>query len=208
MSAVPDNFHSVLVSWAKIILPVCGIAIFSTLFLFARGGDDPSELPMAELQSLAREQRISAPQFSGVADNGAIISVGAKSARPSDDDTSIMMATDLSLSVDAPDGNNLSVTASQGTLNGSAKRARLDGLTRLETSTGYIMETNGLTADLANGSVVSDGALEIRAPFGTVTAGKVTFSAGSADQGQQILFTHGVRLVYTAENADAKDGTE
>ena len=58
------------------------------------------------------------------------------------------------------------------------------------------METNGLTAELDTGLVTSDGLLEIRAPFGELTAGKVTFLIASEDRGQQMLFTNGVRLLY------------
>ena len=67
--ASADNFHSQLVGWSKIILPICGIGLLSTLFLFARSSTDETGIPFAEIETLAREQRISAPQFSGLADD-------------------------------------------------------------------------------------------------------------------------------------------
>lgn len=208
MKTRADNFHSQLVGWTKIILPICGIAIFSTLFLFVRDDDGGVDIPMAELQTLAREQKISAPQFSGVTDNGSIITVGAKSAKPDTFDPNIMRAVDLALTVETADGNRLSITATDGEVDATAKRASLDGLTRLETSGGYSMETNGLSASLDTGIVTSDGALEVRAPYGALTAGRVTFATNPADGGQQILFTDGVKLVYTPDKADTKDTTE
>jgi lipopolysaccharide export system protein LptC len=70
------------------------------------------------------------------------------------------------------------------------------------------METNGLVADLASGVIMSDGALEIRAPFGAITAGRVTFETANDAKGQQMLFTQGVRLVYTPNSAEPKDATQ
>ena len=67
------------------------------------------------------------------------------------------------------------------------------------------METNGLTANLETGVIMSDGALEIRAPFGRLTAGRVTFKTANDDTGQQMLFTQGVRLIYTPNSDSAED---
>jgi lipopolysaccharide export system protein LptC len=206
--ASADNFHSQLVGWSKIILPICGIGLLSTLFLFASSDGAPTEIPFAEIQTLAREQRINAPQFSGVTDDGSIIAIGAVSAQPDPSKPETLSVTELSLSADAPDGSKIKIAASEGEIDGLAKIARLRGLARLETSNGYTMETNGLVADLETGVITSDGALEVRAPFGAITAGRVTFQTGKDTTGQQIIFTNGVKLVYTPSNADAKETSE
>ncbi|MFT5065057.1 MAG: lipopolysaccharide export system protein LptC [Yoonia sp.] len=206
--ASADNFHSQLVSWSKIILPICGIGLLSTLFLFARASTDATEIPFAEIETLAREQRINAPQFSGVADDGSIIAIGAKSAQPDPVDPNSFSASDLSLTLNAADGSEVRITATTGEIDGTAKVARLRGLARLETSNGYTMETNGLVADLESGTIISDGALEIRAPFGAITAGRVTFETANDAKGRQMLFTQDVRLVYTPNSVDSKDATE
>ena len=206
--ASADNFHSQLVGWSKIILPICGIGLLSTLILFARSSTDETGIPFAEIETLAREQRISAPQFSGVADDGSIIAIGAKSAQPDPADPNSFSASDMSLHLKAADGSEIRITATTGEVDGTAKQARLRGLARLETSNGYTMETNGLVADLASGVIMSDGALEIRAPFGAITAGRVTFETANDAKGQQMLFTQGVRLVYTPNSAEPKDATQ
>jgi lipopolysaccharide export system protein LptC len=206
--ASADNFHSQLVGWSKIILPLCGLAILSTLFLFARSSGDTGEIPFAEIESLAREQKITAPQFSGVAKDGSIIAVGATSAQPKSGNLTALTASDLTLNIDAADGSQLRVTATEGEIDSDAKIARLNGLARLETSNGYTMETNGLVADLDAGTVTVDSALEVRAPFGAITAGRVTFQTDAGDLGQQMRFTDGVRLVYTPIDDSAKDTTE
>jgi len=169
----------------------------STLFLFAKSSGETGDIPFAQIESLAREQRISAPQFSGVADDGSLITIGAKSAKPQAGDIGKMTINDLSLNIDTAQGGTIKVRALGGEIDSASKTAQLTGLARLETSNGYVMETNGLLADLETGVIRSDGALEVRAPFGSLTAGRVTFQTADDTRGQQMLFTDGVRLVYT-----------
>ena len=102
--------------------------------------------------------------------------------------------------MDNPGGSNLEVTATTGEIDGRGQIARLMGLARLRTSSGFEMETNGLIASLETGIVTSDGLLEIRAPFGELTAGQVTFQVSADDTGQQMLFTQGVRLLYEPQD--------
>lgn len=205
MSGQADNLHSQLVGWSKVILPLCGIGLLSTLFLFAKSSDGTGDIPVAEIEEIAREQRINAPRFSGVTPDGAIVALSAKSAHPLNDQPDTMHVDDINLSLDAPDGSTLRVIATEGQIDGSNETARLLGLARLETSSGYTMETNGLTANFRTGEIASDGALEIRAPFGALTAGKVSFQSAKDDTGQQMLFTQGVRLIYTPSITDIED---
>lgn len=191
------SFHSQLVGWAKILLPLCALGLLSTLFLFARGTTEPSDFALSEVAEIAREQRVSAPQFSGVTDNGSVIVVSARSARPDVARGGTLTIDEIRVRLDAIDGSFVAVSAVQGEVDNAAQVARLFGLARMETSNGYEMETNGLTAELTTGLLESEGVLEIRAPFGELTAGKVTVQAKTQTSGQQMLFTNGVRLLYT-----------
>ena len=203
-----DNFHSQLVGWSKIILPLVALGLLSTLFLFARASTDTTNIPFAEIRELAREQRISGPQFSGVTQNGSIIAIGAQNAQPAAGKPDTINITSLSLDVNAADGSEIKVTAIEGEIDGASKIVKLLGLARLETSSGYTMETNGLTANLESGVIQSDGALEIRAPYGRITAGQVTFQTSKDNTGQQMLFTQGVKLVYTPNSGSAEEADE
>lgn len=191
-----DHMRSQLVGWAKIILPLCALALLSTLFLFARGSNDPTNINMSEVVEIAREQRVSAPEFSGVTDAGAVIFISAKTARPYTTRPDTINADDMRLRMDNPDGSYLEVNAIKGEVDGGADIARFLGLARLETSNGFVLETNGLVAELDTGTITSDGLLEIRSPFGELTAGKVTFQASMGKSGLRMLFTNGVRLLY------------
>ena len=194
-----DNLYSQRVGWAKIILPLSALALLSTLFLFARSTTEPNEIALQEAEAIAREQRVSAPEFSGVTDEGAVIIISAKSARPDRARADTVGIDEIRLRMDNPDGSAIEVTATKGEIDGRARVARFLGLARLATSNGYEMETNGLIAELETGLVSSDGLLEIRAPFGQMTAGKVTFQMASEGIAQEMLFTDGVRLLYTPQ---------
>jgi lipopolysaccharide export system protein LptC len=89
--------------------------------------------------------------------------------------------------------------AGSGEIDNAAQTARLSGLTRLETSNGYQMETAGVTADLTTGRVVSDGALEVHTPYGTLSAGQLIIETPEGSTSQQLIFQNGVRLVYTPQ---------
>lgn len=197
--AIADNLYSQIVGWAKIILPLCAIGLLSTLFLFSKSTTDPAEISLEEVETIAREQRVSAPEFSGVTDDGAVIVISAQTARPDDARFDTVKIENLRMRMDNTDGSHLEVTAIQGELDGKARRASFLGLARLETSSGYEMETNGLIAELETGVVTSEGLLEVRAPFGQLTAGKVTFQMTTEQTTQEMLFTNGVRLIYTPQ---------
>lgn len=194
--ASSDNFHSQLVGWAKILLPLAALALLSTLFLFSRGQNEPTDIALSEVEAIARDQRLSAPRFSGVTEDGAIISITARTARPDETRADTISIEDLRMRMDHADGSHIEVTGTEGEVDGRNEVARFLGLARLITSTGYEMETNGLIAELDTGVVTTDGLLEVHAPFGELTAGQVTFQVSRDNTGQQMLFTNGVRLVY------------
>jgi len=174
------------------------LALLSTLFLFARSPTNQTqEIPIAQIEEIAQEQRITAPQFSGVTDDGSIIVIRAKDGKPDTESTDIVLVEGLTVNVDAPDGTTLNITAGTSIIDGKAQTARLEGLSRVTTSSGYTMETNGLNANLKTGEIVSDGQLAVLTPFGELTAGKVRILASVDGLGQQMVFSDGVRLLYT-----------
>ncbi|MEL6570568.1 MAG: LPS export ABC transporter periplasmic protein LptC [Pseudomonadota bacterium] len=196
--ATDANFHTWLVGWLKILLPIGALALLSTLFLFARNpANQTQEIPIAQIEAIAQEQQITAPQFSGLTDDGSIVAVQAVEAKPQADNPDTLLVERLTIDLDTPEGTKLNITSGTSELNTVDQTARLNGLSRVITSTGYTMETNGLTADLKTGEIVSDGELAIQAPFGDVTAGKVRIHVTADGTGQQMVFTQGVRLVYT-----------
>ncbi len=206
--ATETNFHTWLVGWLKILLPIGALMLLSTLFLFARNPAQQSqEVPIAQIEAIAREQQITSPQFSGLTDDGAIIAVRAEQAKPEPDNPDAFLVEQLIIDMDSPNGTTLNVTSGASVIDTAKQTARLNGLSRVTTSSGYQMETNGLNANLKTGEIVSDGRLAIQAPFGHLTAGKVRIHATADGTGQRMVFTEGVRLIYTRPDEDPDAGS-
>lgn len=195
-----DNLYSQVVGWAKIILPLGAIALLSSLFLFARGSSAPDEVALARVEEIAREQRLAAPKFSGLTDDGATVVISAKSAQPDSMRPDTISIDNIDLRISTAEGTHIEVTAVRGEIDGRAQVARFLGLARIETSSGYELETNGLIVSLQSGIVTSEGLLEVRAPLGALSAGAVRFDVPSENEGLRMLFTDGVRLLYTGQN--------
>jgi len=75
--------YSRVVAWLKVIFPLSALALLSTLFLFARSIDPEQSIPFADVdvKELAREPRITAPEFSGMTADGAAITISAATAK-------------------------------------------------------------------------------------------------------------------------------
>jgi lipopolysaccharide export system protein LptC len=187
------NIHrwSRFVTLSKLVLPLAALGLLSTLFLFARGPNAPTEIPYAELEVIAQEQRISAPAFSGLAQDGSVFSVSADTIRPLPGTTNQFGITAFAAALTNPDGLVIDLTAAEGLLDGRAQTVVLEGLARITTSSGFAMETRGLRADLQAGIIETEGGLEVRAPFGSLTAGALRVEPGG-----RMLFSAGVRLLY------------
>lgn len=191
-----DEAYSQFVSFLKITLPLAALGLMSTVFLFARAPTQDSVIPYAEIEEIAREPRLTSPQVSGVADDGSIIELTARSASSQGD----TLAVDMIFAViNTTDGIRIDLRAGSGEINNMTQIARLDGLTHIETSNGYEMETIGIATDMGSGRIVSDGALEVQAPYGMLTAGQLIIETPDGATGQVMLFQNGVRLIYTPQ---------
>ena len=194
--ASSDDRHSIIVGWLKLLLPLIALALLSTLFLFSRRPPAETEIPFARIEEIARDQQIVRPAFSGVTDNGQIVTMTAAAIRAMDETANSIAVERPELTLDAGDGRVLTITAGMGRVDLSDRNALLSGLARLETSTGYTMESEGISADLQSGRVRSAGALAVRTPFGDLRAGQVDIETGRDGSGQEMRFTDGVKLIY------------
>lgn len=194
--------HTKLVNWLKIVLPMTALALLSTMFLFSQSSDPTREIPYAEIEAVAQEQRISEPYFSGVADDGSQIALTAEFAAPNLQNRDVLNIQDMRAEIDSAGGVRTLISAGSGQIDSGTRIARLDGLARLATSNGYEMETTGIIAELDTGRIESQGALEARAPFGQLTAGGLLIETPQGASGQQMVFFDGVRLVYSRQNQE------
>ncbi|SIO19036.1 LPS export ABC transporter periplasmic protein LptC [Vannielia litorea] len=196
--SVYDNSYSRFVSLAKIVLPLAALALLSTLFLVARTVDPSRSIPFADVDvnELAREQRISAPNYSGVTRDGAAISIKASSARPDPANRSRVSATDLRGHLETPDGGTYELSSLSGEIDTKAGLAVLDGGVIITTPTGYQVTSDQITTALEQTDIESPGPVKAVGPAGTLDAGSMKLTP-SDDGNYLLVFNNGVKLVYT-----------
>lgn len=194
-----DNNYSRFVAYTKVILPVIALGILSTLFLLSRNIDPSQSIPFADVdvEKLAREQGIGAPNYAGVTDDGSAISITADTARPLAGNPKVIIATNMTTVIEDADGGRLDITAKAGKIDSRQQVVTLNGGVQLLTSTGYIINTSGLTAALDETSMVSEGAITATGPLGTLNAGQMLLSPqNKPGQAHVLVFKGGVKLIY------------
>ena len=191
-----DNLYSAFIGWMKVLLPLAALALLSTIFLLARGTNNVQSIPYADLAAMAREQGMTNPNLAGVTTDGSAVSITAAALRPATNAVDAFSIIAPVLVLNATDGSRVEVSSGLAEIDGRRKLMTLTELVRLGTSSGYMMETSGIAADLASGVISSLGPLEVQAPFGTLTAGKVVVMTSPDGLGQQMVFNGGVRLLY------------
>lgn len=200
--AARDNLHSRVVFWLKIALPLAALVILSTLFLVARRIDTEAALPYTDInvEELARDRRMIAPQYSGVTSDGGAVTMDAETAWP-DADGGNANAKAVVAAYDLKDGQRIDLVASTGRLDKDAARMRLGGGVEIVTSSGYRMVTERLDGALDRTELFADSAVDAWAPFGTITAGRMQITLeGSDEPGYVLVFDGGVKLIYESAN--------
>jgi len=205
--ARPDNLHSRLVLWLKILLPLSALVVLSTLFMVSHTVRPEDAIPYSDIDvtQLANEPRLTAPDFNGMTSDGAALSLTADMARIGDTGKADAgLITGLAGLLETPDGGNTVLSAVQARLDASGKSMVLDGGVRISNSAGYNIETQQLLVALDKTSIDSTGAITATGPVGNIRAGSmhIGLSGVSADD-YVLVFKNGVQMIYLP----AKQGT-
>lgn len=202
---IESDLRSRVVAWLKILLPLAALAVLSTLFLFSREIDPSRAIPYADVdvEGLAREPRLSSPEYSGVTKDGAAISVSAKSAMPDPKRASLISAENLKLALESPDGGKTEISAKLAELDGVANQVNASGGVQIALSSGYVVETETLFSALDRTEVQATGGVAAQGPLGSITAAAMEISAAPKNPSQHLLvFKDGVRLIYRPNPQD------
>ncbi|QYK42072.1 MAG: LPS export ABC transporter periplasmic protein LptC [Paracoccaceae bacterium] len=193
-----DNLHSTLVAWLKVILPLTALALLSTLFLVARTIDPEDALPFAEVdvEDRLREPRLTRPTWSGMTEDGAALTVSAAEAKPGRGDADDPRAEALVAHYDFPGGGTADLTAAAGRLDTRGRVLTVEGGVVVQTSDGYRIETEALTAALDRTRLESAGDIAATGPMGRLTAGRMQMSRQAGQAAYVLHFTGGVKLLY------------
>lgn len=200
-----DDGYSRLVAWLKILLPVAALGVLSTLFLLSRNIDPVTTIPFTtiDLKERAKDQRITAPKFSGATEKGDLIAFQADSALPDPNQPSRAQATVLSAKIDLKTGSTIEFRANGGTIDQKTDRATLSGDVVVHSSTGYTVKTDRLIAGMRAIYAETPGPITGTGPVGRFSAGRMVLSRPEGSENVQLLFTNGVKLIY--EIPDNKD---
>lgn len=193
-----ENFYSRLVAWLKILLPLAALGILSTLFLFSKNIDPTTTIPFTtiDLRERAASQQITAPEFAGATQEGDLISFHAVTARPDPDHKSRAFADKLNARIVLLSGNVITFRADGGIVDEVSDRSELSGDVVVTSSQGYIIKTDRLISGMREVHAETPGPITGTGPLGNFSAGKLLIAQGEDDDGVQMLFTGGVKLVY------------
>jgi lipopolysaccharide export system protein LptC len=197
-----DNTYSRFVAWMKIILPMAALATLATLFLISERFDPATTLPIAEidLQQRAQDQGANNATFAGVTESGDEVVMRTEQARPVPGEERLIDAEIVEGEMRLKDGTEITMRAQEGLLNQSRYMAELSGDVAFDTSTGYRMRSEFMTARLDTLYAESPGPVTGVAPGGDLSAGRMVLQMDSGEAEPYLLFTGGVKLIYRPEN--------
>ncbi len=193
-----DNFHTRLVNWAKIILPLVALGLLSTVFLLSQKADVNNGVPFAEvdLEQRAHDQGATNPSFAGVASGGEQISFRAASVRPDPEDRDLLLADMATASMRLNGGGVIDIEAQRGQASQSRMTARLEGDVQVITTTGYDIRTEAIITRFDTLFAETPGPISGTGPPGELNAGRMILTSDPETGTAHLQFTDGVKLVY------------
>lgn len=201
-AATGRGLRSHVVAWLRVLLPLAALALLATLFLWQNRPDIESAIPFAEAEgdALTGPPRITEPQWAGVTEDGAEVTLRADTAIPRGGDDA--RAEALRLDWLGPGGTRAEATAPAATMGTDA--ITLSGGVRVRLSSGWTLDAAMVSASRSRSEITATGDVAITAPFGTLTADAARLhrrampgDAGTgAETGEVLDFTGDVRLLY------------
>ncbi|SDX73042.1 lipopolysaccharide export system protein LptC [Albimonas donghaensis] len=211
--------YSRLVRWAKIGLPLLALALLSALFLIPQDKAFEGGLvySTADLISLGEGLQVTNPRIEGATATGEPFVVEADSATPDGPDPSEVELSRVrgvfeqagGAAASASGGRDIRLLADTGVLRPRDQALSLTGAVRLETSDGYVVTTDRITADLRAGRAEAPGPVEAIGPQGSIASGSfraerrqgdpaaaAEATLGAPGPGDYLWFENGVRVVW------------
>jgi lipopolysaccharide export system protein LptC len=194
--------YSRLVAWLKVLLPLTALGLLSTLFLLSRNIDPVASIPFAEaeIKDRLRDEQITAPFFSGTTDGGDRITFSAGTMRMGPGQGN--RADNLSAQIDLASGTTVVLSSDEGSFDLVDGQSTLQGDVVITTSNGYRLTSDGLNADFDTLAIESPGPVTGNTPIGTLNAGKMRLERRADGQNAQLIFTNGVKLIYSPQNKE------
>ncbi len=177
------------------LLPLGALAILSSVVLFARSSGDLRTIPFVAADEEAPAERVGAPRYEGMTQDGATLTLRADEVLPQGATLKAFDALGIAGRIEAEDGRIVDIAAPSGHLDLGAELADLNGRVTVTTSDGFRIVSDGLTARLDVTDAQSGGAVEGTAPLGSLSAGRMRYWSPDGS-GAVMDFADGVRLIY------------
>ncbi|WP_127106247.1 hypothetical protein [Pararhodobacter zhoushanensis] len=195
--------HSRVVGILKVVLPLTALILLSLVFMLARTIDPTAAISNAEIdvEDRARDPRLSGAHFAGVTDDGAALTIITQTARSDPNATMRLEVTGLHLRLEGRDGENLTASATNGTIDRGRGTFDMTGGLELTATPGYDLTAQSMVGLLDSTRVTIPGRVSGTAPAGEITAGSMEMRVDSGDgTGYLLVFGGGVRLNYQPDN--------
>jgi lipopolysaccharide export system protein LptC len=181
------------------VFPLMALALLSTLFLLSREVDPEAVIPFAdkEIQDRLRDQQVTGPFYTGITANGDQIAFSAQSLKTSLSDKGVNRAELVDVALDLASGTHISLNATDGQFNLAQDHVELEGDVVITTSTGYRITSDLLSAQMTGLNLHSPGPVDADGPVGALSAGSMVLSSPRQGGPAQLIFTNGVKLIYT-----------
>jgi lipopolysaccharide export system protein LptC len=202
MMAQPVDRYSRRVAWLKVILPLMALAILSTLFLLSRQIDPTAAIPFggSEIEERLPTQQITEPFFSGTTAQGDQLSFTADTMQSTTGGGTV--AEGLSAEIEYVSGAWIDVQAGQGAFRLTEQLIDLSGGVSISTNTGYAIQTEAVSTQLEDGTMIANQTVMADGPGGQITSGGFMATSSGAGKTNQLLFTNGVKLIYDPKTTE------
>jgi lipopolysaccharide export system protein LptC len=188
--------RSRIVAWLRVILPLTALALLSVLFLLGRKPEPEGNIPYANVdpREVAERQMATLPAYAGVTTDGALLNITGAQAVPGAIDGQ-GSADMVRMTLRARDGRASDVSAGRAALEGDLMLLQ-DGA-RMTTADGWVVTAPEFRASRSAGTLNADSEVNVRAPFGNLTAGRMELRPLGDGAGDHVLdLSGGVRLIY------------
>ena len=195
-----DNRYSYFVFIAKIFLPISALIILSTLFLLARFSDSSQIVAISEIGT-DREtgsQKITAPIYSGLTDDGSILEFSSGSLAPSILSPKKVFAKKVLAKITTSKGIVYEISSDKGSYNDNTSTVDLKTNVVVVMPEGYKIYTENLSTHVKKTMLHSPSPILAEGLIGTLNAGNMSLI--EKNNQHLLIFKKGVKLNTTISN--------
>lgn len=203
MQATRATFRRWISLVMRVVLPLAGLGVLSTVFLLARTVDPSRAIALQDidLTTITHEPRLSNSRIAGMTADGAGIVVTSRMTRSEtalgEDRPAVLYLEDPAGQLDLTDDDRLDFRALHGLIDMGTRQITLTENAELDTLSGYTARMNVLRGHLDKVDMIGEGDVFASGPLGDVTATRLRVTAPDLPPFGHILeFEGNVHLRY------------